>query len=431
MNMNTEIYTGEVVRLAFGGDGIVHQNSLVIFVPFTAPGDLIRYQITQRKNNFAHGQLLEVINPSSQRTLPRCPYFGTCGGCQLQHLKYEDQLEHKRQSLEEALARIAKVKNINVPAVTPATNQWAYRRRINLALKPHQNHFIAGYMAVDNTSLINIQQCPIFTPTTDPIINIIQHIAKELKSHQNSHGKVTILKIDLTNYLIHFHFNTMPSNAAEVLKFSTQQYPQLKNILATAPKTTIQFGSTEAQLEIDGLSFAFSPKAFIQNHPEQSKNIYNTICRYSKIYYQHHILDLYCGIGISTLLLGRDKMNVIGVENNAEAIRLAKKNAELNHIIHARFVKGDVQNLLASLLKSTSSDLVIVNPPREGLDPKVTKALQDSSPKTIFYISCMPPTLARDIKHLTDKSYSLSEVLAFDMFPQTSHLETLAILLKK
>lgn len=429
--MSEEVFTGEVLRLAFGGQGIVHQDSLVVFVPFTAPGDVISYRIVQRKKNFAHGQLLNIIKPSPLRTTPRCPYFGTCGGCQLQHLTYEFQLEHKRQSLQDALVRQAQVVDITVPPVIPATQQWEYRRRISLTLRPQEEHFIAGYTTVDNTSLIAIEQCPIFTKTSDPIIRNLQDIARLLNSAGNNDGKVTLLKKDSTNYLIHFHFKTMPQNADEVLKMASARFPEWKGILATSPNKSLQFGSLESHLEVDGLSFKFSPKAFIQNHPEQSANIYHALCQYAKEYCRHHILDLYCGIGISSLLLARNGLktfNVTGVENNGEAIRLAKHNAQANNISNVNFVKADVQNVIASLLEKTSPDVVIVNPPREGLDPKVIKALLANAPKWIFYISCMPPTLARDVKLLSKETYQLTAVQAYDMFPQTSHLETLAIL---
>lgn len=426
--MDLQTFTGEVLRLAFGGQGIVHHDSLVIFVPFTAPGDLIRYRITQRKKNFAFGELLEVIKSSPQRTSPPCPYFGTCGGCQLQHLKYEYQLEHKRQCLEDALLRQAQIKNVVVPPVTPATHQWAYRRRISLTLKPHEGHYIAGYTGVDNTSLISVLQCPIFASPSDPIIKNLQQIAGSLANKDRTPGKVTVLKKDEANYLIHFHFKSMPKNATDVLKTASERFPAWQGILATSPHETIQFGSPEAHFDIEGLSLTFSPKAFIQNHPEQSVNIYKALCQQAKKYCHHHLLDLYCGIGISSILLAREGLNVTGVENNEEAIRLANMNAKKNHISHANFIKAEVENVLPSLLKKTSSDVVIVNPPREGLHTKVIEALIETAPQSIFYISCMPPTLARDLKILTATTFKLTEVHAYDMFPQTSHLETLAIL---
>lgn len=425
--MNDQILTGEVLRLAFGGQGIVHHNSFVVFIPFTAPGDLIKYRIVQRKKNFAAGEVVEIIRPSLHRTTPSCPYFGTCGGCQLQHLNYAAQLEHKRQCIQDTLQRQAHLTDAIVSPVVAARQQWAYRRRISLTLKPTAGHFIAGYTAVDHHSILPVEQCPIFVAPADPVIVNLQEIAKMLISKDENQGKVTILKQGDNTYLLHFNFKTMPQNAGEVLKEAAHRYPAWKGILAAAPGKTLQFGELETKLDIEGLSFTFSPRAFIQNHPEQSLNIYDAICAYAKDLCRAHILDLYCGVGISSLLLAKEGLPVTGVETNQEAIRLAKDNARRNAILRVNFMQADVQNVILGLLKKFSPDMVIVNPPREGLDPKVVAALIEHAPANVLYVSCMPPTLARDIKLLNNK-YRLSSVEAYDMFPQTSHVETLAVL---
>lgn len=428
--MTDDILTGEVLRLAFGGQGIVHHDSFVVFVPFTAPGDLIHYRIVQRKKNFATGELIKVIRPSSKRTSPPCPYFGTCGGCQLQHLLYDSQLEYKRQSLQDALQRQAHLTDIVVPPVIPAHQQWAYRRRINLTLKPFNGHFIAGYFATDNTSLVQVQECQIFTAQTDPIIKQLQEVAYTLITKKNNEGKVAILKQSNNTYLLHFHFKIMPPNAEDVLNHAAQRHPTWKGIIATAPGKSLQIGRLETDLSIEGLSFGFSPKAFIQNHPEQSLNIYHSLCKNAKTLSSKHVLDLYCGIGISSLLIAKQGVTVTGVETNKEAIKLAKDNAKRNQISNVNFIQADVEQVIAKLLKQNSPDLVIVNPPREGLHANVVHALTENRPASILYVSCMPPTLARDIKLLTAEKYRLDHVEAYDMFPQTAHLESLALLIR-
>jgi len=424
----TETETGTVSAIAFGGMGIVRQQSQVIFIPFTAIGDVVRFRITKRKKNYANGEVVEIIQPSTQRTLPLCPYFGTCGGCQLQHINYQAQLDAKRQWIEDALKRQAGIEDVIVPNVIPTEQQWAYRRRIVLTLKEHEGHFNAGYIANDNKSLLTVDSCPIFVPKTTLIIEYIQEIAQKLTCQGYNSGKVTVLKQNETTFLVHFHFKFIPKNAKEILQKIPQQYPCITGVVASAPRETIRYGNFETSFKIDDLNFDFSPQAFIQSHPEQSLNIYRTICEQALIIKPKKVLDLYCGIGISSLLLAQQGSIVIGVEANIEAVRLATENALKNNLRKTTFSKANVEDVLESLLKKEIPDLVIVNPPREGLDARVVEALKATPPSRIMYISCMPSTLARDIKPLIQAGYTLKYVQGFDMFPQTAHVETLILL---
>lgn len=424
--MISSIFSGEVLRLAFGGEGIIQQNGLVVFVPFTAPGDIVEYRIKQCKKKFAYGELIKILRPAPDRVKPKCQYFGKCGGCQLQHLDYAAQLDYKRRSIEDALIRQAKLDNITVPPIIPAQQQWSYRRRISLTLKPVLGHFIACYTAADHT-LLPVEQCPIFTGTEDQILSQVQRVVNTFKKVDYHEGRVAILKSHHGTYLVHFHFKVLPYNAEDVLNDAKQSYPNWKGILASSSKKTLQLGQIETQLEIDNLIFNFSPKAFIQNHPEQSQNIYFSLRKYARSLQPKKILDLYCGIGISSLLLAQEinQTIVIGVEANKDAIRMAKTNAEKNKIASVSFVQADVEEVLESQLKKMRPDLVIVNPPREGLSTNVAEALIAHHSSDILYISCMPPTLARDLKLLCDKAFQVNSIEAYDMFPQTSHVETL------
>lgn len=427
--MSDSIYTGDVLRLAFGGEGVIHHEELVVFIPFTAPGDHISYRIIKRKKNFAQGKLIDILKPSPERTTPKCPYFGTCGGCQLQHLNYQSQLEYKRLSIQDALIRQGKLNNISVPSVIPATQQWSYRRRISLTLKPLKDNYTAGYIAADGLTLLSIDQCPIFVEKDSTIFSQVQEVVRSLIKKDSNDGKLTILKRNNNTFLLHFHFKNLPNNAEQVLANAAKKYSNWTGIIASSTYRTIEFGQLETHLEIADLKFDFSPKAFIQNHPEQSLNIYHSLCKHAAELQPKKILDLYCGIGISSLMLARQGFTVCGVETNKEAIRLAQNNTNKNQINHARFIQADVQNVLYPLLDEINPDLVIVNPPREGVDPKVIEALLQYLPMNILYISCMPPTLARDLNLLCKEKYKVDSVEAYDMFPQTSHVETLVKLM--
>jgi 23S rRNA (uracil1939-C5)-methyltransferase len=428
--MNESLSSGPITGIASEGQGIVRQEGLVTFIPFTVPGDDIQYQITDHKKNFALGRLQHIIKASPERIPPLCSYYGTCGGCQLQHIQYEAQVTYKRQWIEEALKKIGKFAGITVPAITPANLQWAYRRRINLILKCQKNAYHAGYIANDNKSLVEIESCPIFVEKHDPIIKNVQDLCNKLIPADSTDGKVTILKSD-HNYILHFHFKILPGNADKILSDALKS-PSIIGILATSQKKSLQFGAIAASCSIQDLSFDFSPTTFIQNHPEQSLNIYKKIATIAKESDAKKILDLYCGIGVSSLLLAKQKRHVKGVELNPLSIKQANANAKKNGLSSfTEFITADVEKVLTQILEKDQPDFIIVNPPREGLSSKVTQTLKSSPAKTLIYISCMPSTLARDLKILGEDKYEIASIEAFDMFPQTVHVETVVVLKAK
>lgn len=421
-----DIVTGEITQLAFGGNGILRRDGLVIFVPFTAPEDQVEIRITEKKKNFAFGEIVRILTPSPKRTPPLCPYFGQCGGCQLQHLDYASQLEHKRQCVEDALQRIANIP-INFPiSIQPAIPNWHYRRHVQLSLRPHLDGFQAGYIATDNNSLLAVNQCPIFVEQDDPILVQLQEVAQALKSNKDqTSNRVTILKGDVNRYILDFQFEKQfPSNAEIVFTQALERWSQWMGISASTPTEFISFGNTALSLQIDELSFQSSPRAFLQNHPQQSQAIYNAVCEIVEKSGVQKVLDLYCGIGISSLLLRKQGVRVIGVENNKEAVALARANAIHNQLPDVTFLQANVENVIKQVLAQHKPDCVLLNPPRTGLHPKVITALQQRKPKELLYISCMPTTLARDLKGLC-QNYRVVQCSAFDMFPQTAHVETL------
>lgn len=424
----TEILKGYVDAMASKGQGIIRHNGLVTFTPFTAPGDKIQYELIQMKKNYALGKLVQVQEPSESRIPARCPYFGTCGGCQLQHINYASQLEYKREWIEDALNKIGKLK-VSVPSVTPAKQQWVYRRRVNLFLKYSKGSFKTGYFATDNTSILEVQSCPIFIDEKDPILKTTQELCSQLKCKDHFDARLTILK-DGEKYLLHFNFRTLPENAYDLLSSFLEKHSFISGILASSKIKFLQFGISETTCQVAGLTFNLNTKTFIQAHPEQSENIYQEIKNLSIQLNPKEILDLYCGIGISTLLLAKQGFKTTGVESSPESIKFATANALKNGLTDTQFITADVKKVLAQLLHDQKPDFVIVNPPREGLSFQVNYILQNSKIEYLLYISCMPSTLARDLKLLCEKGFRIFSIKAFDMFPQTIHVETMVLLVR-
>lgn len=230
-----KVHTGTVVALAFGGQGIIRHEGLVVFVPFSAIGEKISFQITSSKKNYAQGCLVEVLEPSSSRVVPPCPYFGRCGGCQLQHLDYAAQLEAKRVWVEEALQRSGGWKEARVPPVTPAKSVWHYRRRVAFHMKPESAGFAIGYIANDNTTTLEVKECQIFTDTSDTIIADTRRLCHDLKSAGVKEGRVNVLRIDDKKYVLDFHFTSMPKNAQKIFSAREGIPNTITGITAMAP----------------------------------------------------------------------------------------------------------------------------------------------------------------------------------------------------
>lgn len=397
---------GKVKTLSYGGKGIMkNPGQPVVFIPFTCPEDEIECQITQVKKNYSEAILKKILSPSSDRIVPLCPYFGTCGGCQLQHLSYEAQLHYKQSIVQEFLKKIDA--SIEV-AISPAQPIWEYRRHITLTIKQGR----LGYYALDNQTLIEVEMCPIFTQRGDPIFDRIRSLTSSCNE-----GKVKILKTASHKYILGFHFKQIPHAFWEVAQDIF--FDPIIGITANGQKK----GVVETSISVDGFKFVVDASTFLQVHADQSEQIYKAIKQYFKQCPAGLLLDLYCGIGISSVLVAPYAKQIIAVEIHRRAIEMAKSHK----IPHINFQSKPVEEAALELVNQ-KPDAAIVNPPREGLNRTVAVKLSESTLERIVYVSCQPATLTRDLQIFKEKGFKLKKAQAFDMFPQTGHVETLVIL---
>lgn len=405
---------GTVEQIAFGGSGIVRSDGLVIFVPFSAPGDELSLKVTNQKKSHAFAEILSINTPGPSRISPTCPYYGTCAGCQLQHIDYNAQLAAKELFVKDALERIGGI-DCPLEPISPSPKEWNYRKHIRLNLRLTDSGFEAGYIAKD---FLAVKQCPIFHELGDEILLLVDRTAKELSNQGIKEGSLRLFKIE-SGYLFAFSFFPyLPENRREI--FADFPFP----VIMQSPRQKEQFGNIELSIDLDGLKLFYSPFSFLQNNLEQSEKLYKTLV--SQVA-GNQVLDLYCGIGATSLLLGREGKQVYGIENNAKAIELAKKNGVFNGLKEIEFECRSVEKADLSRFKNWS---VVVNPPRTGLDPEALNHILEIQPVEIVYISCMPATLARDLKAFKEASYRPVFAQPFDMFPQTTHVETVAKLVK-
>jgi 23S rRNA (uracil1939-C5)-methyltransferase len=359
------------------------------------------------------------------RATPLCPYFGTCGGCQIQHLNEKGQMEYKLNAVKEAFNRIGHVALPEI-SIQPARLQWGYRRHVTMQLKASNKGFQAGYVEVDHRSILFVQTCPIFNALEDPLLTPIQEFLSGLSNPSEMDGKLVILKNEKNQLILSFEFDSSPSLQLHEFQAGLQKYPFIAGLSIRTPKENFQFGEVQGRFELENLTFHYHPYTFIQNHPEQSENIYKQVL--NLLPPSKNILDLYCGFGMTSLLLAKQGHNVTGIEGNLESITLAKENCRLNQIKHAHFIMGDVERSLPKVKQKW--DVILVNPPRTGLSKELIAKLVHLQAKEWIYISCMPSTLARDLKLICSNEYEIKFCKAYDMFPQTAHVETLVHLTK-
>lgn len=424
----SELLQGEVTGFSSEGQGLLRQGQLVVFIPFTAPGDRIRYQISTQKKNFARGQLVDILQASPARVTPLCRYFGQCGGCQLQHIHYSEQLKYKQQIVLDALKRIAKMPNSQVEPVIPATLNWAYRRHVTLKIRPEEGHLKIGYIEVDQHTVLPIESCPIFISDHDTAIKELQSFLKVFLLDLTSEGRATLFKTHSDQLILSLQFEKNLKHNPEIPQVFLQNHSRWAGILLSVGHKKETWGQTQTHISINQLKWVCSPEVFTQNHPEQSTKIYHQITELLKGSTKS-ILDLYCGIGISSLLLAQQGHGVTGMESNPLSITLAKESARLNGL-SATFMTGEVENLLNQLPR-TKYDAILINPPRIGISPIALKRILRLKPREMIYISCMPSTLARDLALICSQGYQIQLIQPYDMFPQTYHVETLVHLILK
>jgi len=416
------IIEGEIQDIAFGGHGVFRHQGKVVFVPFAAPQDHVEVKLTQEKRSHSFGEISSLKIKSPHRIPAKCSFFGSCGGCQLQHIPYSLQLEMKKKFIEDALKRIRSIE-FPVPSVIASNQQWGYRSHIRLNLKSCNLGFQAGYIGYHHEAFFSIDQCLIFNEFEHPFFNQLEQFLKSLSHKGIQQGSLRVFKRPNNRFLLAFSFfPTPPCNRESSISQALSNWSTWETILVQAPKMREEYGKKDYGFEVDGLKLTFTPYGFLQNHPEQSVNLYHYLMNQINGKKQR-ILDLYCGIGISSLLFARQGHHVTGVEVNKESIEIGRKNANLNQL-NVTFISGKVETEALSLLQSFKPDYILVNPPRTGLSETLIKELLISKSSYLLYVSCMPSTLARDLKYFCTNGYQIESIQAFDMFPQTTHVET-------
>lgn len=415
--------TGEIETIAFGGEAVLRSENGVVFIRDALPAETITYKIEQQKKRYARGSLVSIETPHPLRVVPPCEHFSVCGGCDLQHAPYSMQLSFKKQWLKESLERIGGISEIEVPSLIPAESIWGYRRHITFHLAVENGRYRAIFHGREGKSSISPAVCPLYSERSLQILH-----AAVAKLPVCGEGRVQLMKVEEDQWIYTFHFKKMDPNGWGVIRSLLRDDPCCQGVKLKTLKGSFSEGNTVGTLNLEGIHFNYSPEAFVQTHPDQSRAIYEKIVETVKsLPGTKRVLDLYGGIGITAGLIANRGLSVTSVELNRTASALAKQNFKNNGLAGGTFVCGDVVQFLQKNPLSPF-DLIIANPPREGISPEALKELSRSK-KALLLISCMPSTLARDVKFLRDEGgYKLEWVQGYDMFPQTTHFETIAFM---
>jgi 23S rRNA (uracil1939-C5)-methyltransferase len=432
-------------NLALGGEAIGRTDEgMVVFVRGGVPGDRGIVEITKQKRKFVSGKLVELLEPSSLRITPRCEYFGRCGGCKWQYLAYEDQLKFKQQQVVEAFAHIGKLQDVPVNNILGIESPWYYRNKMEFtfAEDAEEGLILGQHYAGRWDKLVDLHNCYLQSEASVEIFALCRDFARkqELTAFSTNTGKGLLRHVVVREgkHTGDIMVNIVTSGEYfpqmdRFVRYLTAGFPRIIGIVQTINRHKGQ--SSQGQEEhllsgeptitetINNLSFEISAKSFFQTNTIQAEKLYQTIQCMADVDKNEIAVDLYCGTGSIALHLASQAKMVYGIELVKEAVFNAEKNAEKNQIDNVSFHCAEAQNVLPGLL-SDQPDLIVADPPRAGLSKKVVRHILRTTPRQILYVSCNPATLARDVAMLTDGGYDIREVQPVDMFPHTSHIET-------
>jgi len=452
---DTKITVGQqmtltIKSLGINGEGIGYFKRKIVFVDKALPGEVVQAEVTEAKEKFAVARLLRVVEKSPARIEPLCPLYEECGGCSLQHMDYQAQLASKQELVIESLRKYARLENPPVAPTIGMDNPWGYRNKAQFQVGRQNGKLVAGLYQTGSHQLIDLETCHVQHKATTAIVRTAKAILEELGISAYEERKRTgvirtvVARVAFATGETQLTLVTatpeIPRVKELILELRTR-LPELVSIVQNInpKKTSVVFGDTTRELwgrpsiaeKLGELSFDLSARAFFQLNPEQTKKLYDQVKTATGLKGTELVLDLYCGTGTIGLWLAPFAREIRGIEMIPEAVEDARRNALRNGADNASFHVGKAEVLMPKWAKQgIKPDVVVVDPPRTGLDDALIRSLLEVQPKRIVYVSCNPSTLGKDIGKMLGK-YELVSVQPVDMFPHTAHVEAVSLLVKK
>jgi 23S rRNA (uracil-5-)-methyltransferase rumA len=468
LKKNKNLILENIKLLSAGAKGVSvgkTEDGKTVLVSGAIPGDTVNARVKKAKSKYYEAEMVEILEPSPFRIEPECIHFGACGGCKWQNMSYEKQLEFKQNEVLNNIKRISGIEDFECIPILGSEEHYFYRNKMEFSFSNARwltSEEIKSDTEIDNknalgfhipgqwSKILDLKECYLQEAPSNEIRLAIRDYAiknnldffdlrnqegflRTLMLRQNSKGEWMIL--------IQF-FREEKENRENLLNFILDKFPQIKTLLYAINSKgndsvydlDIQtyFGEGFIFEEMDGLKFKIGPKSFFQTNYKQALNLYRKTLEFADIQENHVVYDLYTGTGTIAQYMARHAKQVIGIEAVQEAIDAAIENAELNGLNNCTFYCGDMKEVFTEefLAQHPKADVLITDPPRDGMHPKVIEQILKLSPERIVYVSCNSATQARDLA-LMKEHYNVVKILPVDMFPQTHHVENIALLIKK
>ena len=457
------------IRLfAAGAKGVAigkTEEGKTVLVTGAIPGDLVNVRVKKSKSKYVEGDVAELLEPSEDRVEPKCKHFGVCGGCKWQSMSYDKQLFFKQDEVVNNIKRIGGVDSFDLMPILGAKKQYLYRNKMEFSFSDSrwltQDEIDSASDFSDRNALgfhipgmwskiLDLKECHLQEDPSNAIRLAVKKFASENKlaffDVRNQDGFLRTLMMRQNSkgeWMVLFQlFREEPENQKLLFDFLLSEFPQIKTLVYTInPKPNdsiydldiqVYFGDGFLMEEMDGLQFKIGPKSFFQTNYDQALELYRKTLEFADLKGDEVVYDLYTGTGTIAQYVARNAKHVIGIESVQEAIDAAIAHAKLNGLENTTFYCGDMKEVFTEefLQNHPKADVLITDPPRDGMHQKVVEQILKLAPERIVYVSCNSATQARDIALMKD-AYEIVKILPVDMFPQTHHVENIALLKKK
>lgn len=448
-------YIFDIISQGYEGEGITKiDNKYPIFIEGALKGEKVKVRIVKVNKNFAYGKLMEVLEASEERVNPPCAIYKRCGGCKLQHASYKAQLDFKWDRVKDCVSKIGKLDPSIVKYPLGMENPWRYRNKVQLPIGLINGEVKIGFFAPRSHDIIDMESCLIQDEIGDKVVKLTREWIEKFNIRPyNVDGEYDEKGI-VRHIMIRRGFTTnevmivLVTNGEklphkeEFVDLMVKNIPGIKSVIQNinSKKTNVILGLESKTLwgedtisdYIGDFRFNISPLSFFQVNPIQTEVLYGKALEYANLTGNEEVFDAYCGTGTITLFLSQKAKKVYGVEIIPQAIDNAWINAKENKVENVEFFVGESEVVIPDLInKGVKADVVVVDPPRKGCDKKLLDAITNIDAKKIVYVSCDPSTLGRDLQVLEENGYKTLEVQPVDMFPNTAHIENVALLIKK
>lgn len=425
--------------------GVARAGEMVVFVPGLVPGDKARIRIARLDKRFGYGEAVELEERSAFREKPVCAHFGECGGCDLQQLAYEKQLEIKQNHLLQALKRIGGIhlEEVDISDIVPSVDRFFYRNKVEFSFgEDAGGQTILGLnepvspLHPYTGAIMPVRECCLFSPAAAKMLPHVREFVERsgLKAHNPTSGKGSLKRLVmreakqsgeiLINIVSESGIAGQLAGLAQTLK---EAMPQLASVYTTTGnRTTLLWGRPYLEETVCDLVLRIYPLSFFQPNPRTAEELYKTIIPEAGISRNEHVAGLYCGSGAIELCLARRVKEVRGIDSSKDSIACAKENAAANGLENCSFFRGRAERAGVHC-PPDRRDVVIIDPPRSGITKEALRAIVEMRPRKLIYISCNPSTFARDLRSLAQE-YEPKRIIPFDFFPHTGHFEVLSLL---